>query len=103
MGFIVEHKNKSFRSNNTKGVIPLPTYDTDPINQKKRINGKINFGALYGRGESPREDGLFNFRTSNGIARGQGQGDNQQYNWCDGVDGDWNRNNDWSGGNRTGE
>lgn len=102
MDFIVEYK-KNPRTNNTKGVIPLPTYDTDPINQRKRIKGKINFGALYSRGESPREDGLFNNRTANGIARGNGSGLNEQYNWASGCDGDWNNNVGWQGGNRTGE
>lgn len=91
------------RTNNTKGVIPLPSYDSDPINQRRRVRGKMNFGAMYGKGESPREDGLFNFRTANGIARSNGPGRNEQFNWGPGADGDWNNNCDWPGGNRTGE
>lgn len=101
--FTVEYKKKNIRDNNPKGVIPLPTYDTDPLNQRRRIKGKINFGALYSRGESPREDGLFNNRTANGIARSNGPGLNEQFNWGDGCDGEWNQNRGWPGGNRTGE
>lgn len=94
---------KKRKDNNPKGVIPLPSYDTDPINQKRRKNRKMNFGAMYGIGESPREDGLFNFRTANGISRSNGPGLNEQYNWGDGCDGEWNNNRGWPGGNRTGE
>lgn len=100
--FTVEYKKKSVRDNNPKGVIPLPTYDTDPSNQRRRMKGKLNFGALYGRGESPRDDGQINVVTANGISRSYGGGMNEQYN-ADGIDGEWNQNRGWSGGNRTGE
>lgn len=99
----VSELKQNKRSNNTRGVIPLPTYGTDPINQRKRMRGKMNFGAFYGKGESPREDGLFNIRVPDGISRSNGPGLNEQYNYGEGCDGDWNNNCGWPGGNRTGE
>lgn len=95
-GFL--ERNKDNQPNKT-GVLDIPSYNTDPANKKR---GKLCLHSAVANGESPNT-GDVNALTPNGVSSSKGQGKNQQYNWGNGTDGFWNRNEDWSGGNLTGQ
>lgn len=102
-----EWKSESVSDNNpSSGLLPIPDYSTDPANgySKSNVGGtdRFSFTALIGKGESPK-DGDVNVNTANGVSNSKGQGFNQQYNWGKGNSGIWNKNDDWDGGNMTGQ
>lgn len=92
--------------NNPDGVLDLPSDSTDPSKGYTHHNmggtERLSFTAMIANGES-REDGDVNVNTADGIASSKGQGSNQQYNFDNGTGNIWNKNREWSGGNRTGE
>lgn len=103
---IAESYDREVWDNNPKGVLPLPGKGTDPSEYNRNgVNAgrKMCFPKRIGRGESPNDFGLVNVVTANGTASSRGQGSNQEYYWSDGLDGRWNGNREWDGGNRTGE
>ena len=99
---VFEEHARKMHSNNTKGVMKQPDYSTDPSNQPRTKNFKLNFATMYGEGEGAIADEV-TCVTANGISRSKGEGNNQRMAWSAGRDGDWNRSVGWPGGNRTGE
>ena len=99
---IIEEPMHKMHRNSTKGVMKLPDYSTDPSNQPRTKNFKLNFATMYGAGEGAIPDEVTSV-TANGISRSKGEGHNQRMPYSAGRDGDYNRSIGWQGGNRTGE
>lgn len=99
-------KEPKLWDNNPDGVLPIPSYSTDPSEGYTHPNvggtKRLSFTAMLAKGES-REDGDVNVMTADGIASSKGQGSNQQYNFDNGTGNAWNKNRGWDGSNRTGE
>lgn len=89
---------RSYSDNNPDGPSRLPD---DEINGEMYPKGKFDFVGLVAKGESPAAPDV-NTVNANGVAKSRGQGKNCQYNYGEDVDGIWNKNSGWSGGNLTG-
>lgn len=89
---IIPDNNPSFSSKGPK----------DDLNGEYYPEGKFDFVGKVEKGESPCAPDTYQV-TANGVSKSRGQGNNAQYNWGDGLDGEWNQNRDWKGGNMTGQ
>lgn len=97
---IVGDVKPSARDNNPDGNSRLPDHNLAGYTYARGPK-KICFPNDIGKGEANGGDDV-NVVTANGISNSRNKGRGVQYNWGDGADGRWNKNDDWTGGNISG-
>jgi len=98
MNAIATYQPPKLPDNNPDGPSKLPDYNLEGA---RNMKGKIAFSDWVAQGESANI-GDVNVETANGISSSQGQNKGQRGNWGGCVDGYWNKDGEWVGGNLTG-
>ena len=88
------------RDNNPDGPSNLPDWGLNGYRGGPERK-QICFPEMRGRGESSDGDDV-NVVNCNGISNAKNKGRGVQYNWGDGLEGKWNKNDDWDGANISG-
>lgn len=89
---------RTYSDNNPDGPSNLPD---DRLEGAMYPKGKFAFADLVANGESPEAPDV-NTVNANGVARSRDEGRNLQSNWEKDIDGIWNKNKPWKGGNLSG-
>lgn len=101
VGAAVEgYEPPAVRDNNPDGPSNLPNHEFYAYRRDDLYGKRICFPCDIGKGESA-QDGDAVTNTPDGVSRSRGE-NGQQYNWGEGQSGKWNENEDWKGGNLTG-
>lgn len=95
---VVTNEPPKPRDNNPDGPSNLPNDELYAYRRNDLYGKRICFPSDIGRGESAGGDDV-NVITADGISNSRNKGKGMQYNWGEGTDGRWNKNDDWNGGN----